>query len=440
MDKITVACIQQKMHVFQDLAEYRADLERFARVAQAKNARLVVFPELAGMMALPPLLGGGRANLLKRADLGRRRNASLWQKLSGNVAGTLARWAKADLRTLVAALLDTTPEVAWDAYTETFGGVAKQFGLTMVAPSAYLPDPADGVIRNLSAIFGPAGELLGTQAKVFLHREDEGLAEPGATWDIIPTEAGRIGLMLGGDVLYPEVGRLLAYQGAEILIAQGAAPDPILYNKLRAAMLARMQDNQLFGAVSFVVGINELGQHPADGSQRTAYVGKSAIFAPQELTPRYSGVLVEMGNHRSEGVLAAEWDFVALKSLWESSDTPVRRQLPQANQMLAQLYERLQSLPRSLEAAEAKGLLPESIAPGLASSAPADAHSLDELPILASVTARWPLDQADPLSPDDDLGPETILADVIGGSHETDDLPPPFRDEADETDEMDVIP
>ncbi len=437
MDKITVACIQQKMHLPQDLAEVRADLERFARVAQAKNARLVIFPELAGMMVVPPLLVGGKANLLKRAALGQRRSASLWQKLSGNLSGAMARWAKADLRTLVSGLLDTTPEAAWTAYTETFGGLAKQFGLTVVAPSAYLPDPADGMIRNLAGVFGPSGELLGSQAKVILHREDVGIAEPGATWDLISTEVGRIGLMLGGDVLYPEVGRLLAYQGAEILIAQGAAPDVILYNKLRSAMLARMQDNQLFGAISFVVGTNEFGQQPADGSERTAYVGKSAIFAPQELTPRYSGVLVEMGNHRSEGVLAAEWDFVALKALWESSDTPIRNQLPQASQALAQLYQRLQSLPRSMDE---MALLPAESNPLAALPGPAEeAHSLDELPVLASVTARWPLDMAHAAGDADDLGHETILADVIGGEDEADPVPS-LRDEADETDEMDVIP
>lgn len=436
MDKMIVACVQQKMHLPQDLAEVRADLDRFARVAQAKNARLVIFPELAGMMVVPPLLLGGKANLLKRAALGRRRSASLWQKVSGNMAGALARWIKADLRTQVAGLLDTTPEAAWTAYTETFGGVARQFGLTLVAPSAYLPDPADGVIRNLAGVFGPSGELLGAQAKVILHREDQGLAEPGATWDVIPTEVGRVGLMLGGDVLYPEVGRLLAYQGAEILIAQGAAPDVVLYNKLRAAMLARMQDNQLFGAISFVVGTNELGQLPADGSERTSYVGKSAIFAPQELTPRYSGVLVEMGNHRSEGVLAAEWDFVALKSLWESSDTPIRNQLPQASQALAQLYQRLQSLPRSMEE---MAMLTDETGSMAALPRPADdLHSLDELPVLASVSARWPLDKAHPDAEADDLGHETVLADVIGGDDEADPVPPP-RNEADETDEMDVI-
>ena len=149
--------------------------------------------------------------------------------------------------------------------------------------------------------------MLGTQSKVLLHPEDQDLAQAGAGWDVVPSDVGRLGIMIGSDVLYPEVGRLLAYQGAEVLICQGACPDPVLYNKVRSGMLARMQDNQLFGLVSFLVGANELSRR-----QRTPFLGKSAIFAPQELTPRYNGVLVEMGNQRSEGVLTAEWDFQAL--------------------------------------------------------------------------------------------------------------------------------
>ncbi len=110
-----------------------------------------------------------------------------------------------------------------------------------------------------------------------------------------------------------------------------------------------MQDNQLFGLVSFLVGPNELSRR-----QRTPFVGKSAIFAPQELTPRYNGVLVEMGNQRSEGVLTAEWDFQALRDLWESSDTPVRQQVPpmQVKQLMATLYARLQAADHSLLTAE----------------------------------------------------------------------------------------
>lgn len=432
MDNLVVASIQQRMRLPQTLEEYEADLDRFMRVAQSKNARLVLFAELAGVMAAPPLMADGRSNLLKRADQGRRRQANLWQKLSGSMAGTMAGWVKADFRASLAALLAVDPGGVWQAYVQVFGNLARRYGVHVVAPSAFLPDPADGIVRNMAGVFGPSGELLGQQAKVILHREDEDLAQPGTSWDVIPTEIGRIGLMLGSDVLYPEVGRLLAYQGAEMLIAQGAAPNMILYNKLRAAMLARMQDNQLFGAISFMVGRNELSR-----ADRDPYVGKSAIFAPQELTPRYSGVLVEMGNARSEGVLAANWDFVALRRLWEESDTPVRQQLPQASQLLARLYERLNQLPRPMN----YQALPEieqtpmefETAQGARFADLPPVRSLDDLPVINAVTARWPLngDSEDMVDLSGSLSDATLLTSL----HHI----PGQSNEGDETEEMDVI-
>jgi predicted amidohydrolase len=396
VEKLIVACVQQRLRLPQSREAYRDDLRRFLRIAANKRARLAIFPELAGTMVGVPLLDDAQSNLLKRADLARRRQATLWQKVTGTLAGSAARLLKADLRRTIAALLDGAGSQVWDAYLDLFGGLAREFDLTLVAPSAYLPDPRDGQIRNLAAVFGPQGELLGQHAKVMLHPQDQDMARPGSGWDVIQTEVGRLGLMLGSDVLFPEVGRLLAYQGAEFLVAQGACTNRVLYEKLRSGMLARMQDNQLFGAISFVVGHNEFGQ-----GRRQPFVGRSAILAPQELTPRYGGVLVEMTNHRSESVLSAEWDFPALRDLWDSSDTPVRQALPleQAGQILAQLYQRLQSLPNRPELME----LPapddsewESL-PTLPKPAPErvanqeSAHGLDELTVVATVSARWPL-------------------------------------------------
>ncbi|MCB0072310.1 MAG: hypothetical protein KDE20_12660, partial [Caldilineaceae bacterium] len=188
------------------------------------------------------------------------------------------------------------------------------------------------------------------------------------------------------------------------------------------------QDNQLFGLVSFLVGDNQLGT-----DKRAPYVGKSAIFAPQELTPRYSGVLVEMGNQRSEGVLTAEWDFAALRNLWETSDTPLRRQLPssQVNQLMASLYARVDNS--------------EHLQLGADMAIPDDVRTLDDLPVVASVTSRWPLpqymvdeDDLDAAEVDDDWldewAPNKGPADV-----EVDrDAHPVKFDE--ETDEMDALP
>ena len=75
MDRVIVCVVQQKMRLPADLADFEAEVRRFLRVAQAKGAQLIVFPELAGMMAAPPLLNGLRAGLLKQADRGRQNRA-----------------------------------------------------------------------------------------------------------------------------------------------------------------------------------------------------------------------------------------------------------------------------------------------------------------------------------------------------------------------------
>ena len=234
VERYTVACVQQRLRLPLTTDELRESLRRFMRAAENKRARLLVFPELAGMMIVPPLLVDFRSSLLKRADVGRRRSATLWQKMTGAISGSAAGILKANYQTGLAGLLDVSSGDLWESYSELFSGLAKEFGVTIVAPSMYLPDPFDGVIRNLAAVFGPDGALLGTQAKVMLTKEDEFYCRPGTTWDVIHTEVGALGLILGGDVLYPEVGRLLAFHGAEALICMGAAGDQATYNKLRA--------------------------------------------------------------------------------------------------------------------------------------------------------------------------------------------------------------
>lgn len=429
MDRLTVACVQQRMRLPVTLDEYRDGLRRFLRAAENKRAQLVIFPELAGVMLVPPLLGDFRSSLLLRADVGRRRSASPWQKLVGAVAGSAAGVLKANYQTGMAGLLDVAAGTLWDRYVEIFGGLSKEFGVTIVAPSAYLPDPFDGVIRNLVVVFGPDGAQVGTQAKVILSAADERFCQPGSNWEVIHTEAGALGIMIGSDVLFPEVGRLLAFQGAEALITLAAATSQAEYNKLRAGALARMQDNQLLAACAFLVG-----QDAFAGVHTATYLGKSAILAPQELTPRFNGVLVEMGNFSSEGVLTAEWDFTALRALWEKSDARLRHQFnaSQASQILATIYRQLQSTPRL----EDQGGAADNATPMEAqASTKKPLIALDDLPIIASITSRWP---PYPVTGGGDLPVEEAVAwSVVGAPQNASPGADPRYEE--ETDEMDAL-
>lgn len=394
MERLITASVQQRMRVFATLDDYESELQRFLRIAQHKQASLVIFPELGGSMLLPPMLRDLRTSLLKHAELGRRRRASLWQRYSGRSAEWLAALFATNFSSLIVACLEAEGEYLWQTYCDLFGKLAQQTNLTLVAPSAYLPDPADGVIRNITGVFGSEGTLLGHQAKVMLHDQDKAVAQAGTDWEVIHTDVGAIGILLGSDVLYPEIARLLAYKGAEILVGQGACPTTVLYQKLRAGILARMQDNQLFAAASYLVGRNDLS-----GRAKITYAGRSAIFAPQELTPRFNGVLVEMGSPSSEGVLSAEWNYVALRKLWEFSDTPLRKELPlkQVGRAIANLYARLEQAPDLLAENNNDNLSdPTQLAAnhGLRTMGK-PLLRLDELPVTGTITRRWPPNKLD---------------------------------------------
>jgi predicted amidohydrolase len=441
LDHYIVASVQQQMRLPQTLEELRELQRRFLRAAQAKNARLAIYPELGGLMIAAPLLADFRSRLLKHADQGRRVRATGWQRFTSRLAGSAAGLFKASFEDALHGLLDVDAVRLWQAYCDVYSGLAREFAMVLVAPSIYAPDPIDGVIRNVAAVFSTDGALLGTQAKVVLGQVDERFCRPGSTWTTIRTDVGALGIMVGSDVLYPEVGRALAFQGAEVLVAQGASLTPTLYNKLRAGTLARMQDNQLFAVSSYMVGVNQL--RPAAES---AFIGRSAIFAPQELTPRFNGVLVEMGNQGSEGVVTAEWDFVALKQLWETSETPLRRDLPlpQVNKLLAALYEQVRGMPRLTDGepvADAPALTESAGAVPAASSAP-PTISLDDLPVIASVTGRWPLHKIVV-----DRSPEQETVDEWkpppGTGHQAPSVVPlhpnSTTDFEEETDEMDAL-
>ena len=324
MSKAIIACAQQQMRLFDTSDSFRREISRFLNMARAKGAQLVVFPPLAGVMAASPRVQGFSINLLKQAAERQRARGSFWSRTRGAVAEGTASLLGANFRKAFAQLLVSDPTALGADYHDTFAEMARTYEMTIVAGSAYLPD-ASGVIRHRACVFGADGSLLGWHDKMILSPEDRSVAEPGDVWHVIGTPAGPVGLLFGEEALYPETGRILAYQGAELLIALGAVGDESLAAHVRYATIARAQDNRSFALTSFLVGRNYMA---AEEGSAIEFTGKSGIYAPLEMTPRYSGVLVEMGTADSEGLLTAELDRDKSRWLWEHGSSPVRRDIP----------------------------------------------------------------------------------------------------------------
>ena len=349
MDKPIAAVVQHKLIVTKSLEELVTYYHRFLRLAKAKDSKLVVLPEYSGLAVGIPVFPGWRNSLLKEAATPK---TGLLPRLKGMLAGSAANVVRADLQKSLQVTLEQAPESLYDVYVSVFSELARQYGITLVAGSLYAFDADSATLRHAAYVFGPDGELLGRQLQVIPDPKTLEQVVPGEGWQPIDTPVGKLGILFGYEALYPEPARVLAYQAADMLITIAATQRPATYHKIRQGTIARCQENQLYGLASFLIGPN-----PFANEEEPVFLGKSGVFAPLEFTPRFTGVMTELGSAQAEGVITAEWDFPALHELWRSSETPVRREMPlEQVGLLAEVYGRALSLDAAAPAPEKPAL------------------------------------------------------------------------------------
>ena len=346
MQKVTVACVQPRMIIPASREEFVAEARRFLRQTQAKGANITVFPELAGLMLAPPLISGFKLGFVKREDQGKRPGAGFMSRGMGRIAGTTAGALGGGFRGSLGRLLRKKGDVLRDLYLETFGGLASEFGTAIVGASLYLYDEETETVRNRAFVFDVDGAVLGYQDKLNLAPDEHELAAPGTDLPVFQTRFGRLGLLIGRDALYPELSRLLAVQGVDLIVGIAASPGAAQANMVRSALALRAEENQVFVAASFLLGPDYLGR---DKSQD--FYGQSALLAPISLTHTGDGVLVQAGTNRTEGLIAAELDAEELVALRQTSRFRPRQEMHLGNlgPVLAEMYQRGLTIDQAIE-------------------------------------------------------------------------------------------
>jgi predicted amidohydrolase len=114
-------------------------------------------------------------------------------------------------------------------YQTVFGGLAREFGVTLVAGSIVLPGPSvengqlktgNGALYNCSVVFGRDGLPLGQpQRQLFPVWYQRGYIRAGkdAPLNVVDTPAGRLGTLIGSDSWYPGNYKRLDESGAELI-------------------------------------------------------------------------------------------------------------------------------------------------------------------------------------------------------------------------------
>jgi hypothetical protein len=188
------------------------------------NAKtVVVLPEHIGTWLM---LGAEKNELYQAAHL---KDAMNWLSISNPLQFAKA-WISAtgDNRMDDAYLRMKAPAMARD-YQVLFGGLAKEFGVTLVAGSIALPNPSviqgqleigHGALYNASVVFAADGLPLGQpQRQLYPIYDERGFIEPGDEHvvNVVDTPAGRLGILVGSDSWYPDNYRKLNELGAQLI-------------------------------------------------------------------------------------------------------------------------------------------------------------------------------------------------------------------------------
>ncbi|TDF85605.1 nitrilase-related carbon-nitrogen hydrolase [Pseudomonas sp. H9] len=212
---------------YQNLQRLHRKLAAYLEQARAKgliNARtIVILPEHIGTW----LWARGEKNELYQVT--QRRDAWQWLEVSNPLRYGLAMLgAQGDDRRADAHLRMKAQQMATD-YQQLFGGLAKEFGVTLVAGSIVLPSPrvehgkltvGSGPLYNSSLVFAGDGSVLG-QPQLQQHPDgdvrrfiDSGTDQPP---HVVQTPAGRLGVLIGSDSWYPSNQQQLANQSAQLI-------------------------------------------------------------------------------------------------------------------------------------------------------------------------------------------------------------------------------
>ena len=204
--------------------------------------------------------------------------------------------------------------------TERFSDMARKNGVWLHAGS--ITEKYEKKARNLSMLFSPEGRCVASYCKLHMfdvtvedgpsYRESDEIL-PGETVCLADTDLGRLGLSICYDLRFPQLYRLMADNGAEVLIVSANFTDPTGAAHWEPLLRARAIEN-----TCYVLACGQCGQKPAFKAH-----GHSMVIDP------WGRILAEAGE--KEEILYADISSEVLKK--------TRKQIPCLQNQREDLYQ-----------------------------------------------------------------------------------------------------
>ncbi|MDG9694789.1 carbon-nitrogen hydrolase family protein [Streptomyces sp. Alain-F2R5] len=188
--------------------------------------------------------------------------------------------------------------------TEFLCEQAKQADAYLVA--GLLERGDDGKYYSTSVLCGPDGTMLGRYRRVHCHELEARYLTGGTEYPVFDVEFGRIGLMQGYDVNFPEVAREYCRRGVDVIVCSALVPEMFAY-VANMRLPVRAVDAECVVAFASGIGTNLFAGF--------GYMGRSQILAdPLFLeAERFDFVdgderMVDLGTEPGVGVVEVDLD------------------------------------------------------------------------------------------------------------------------------------
>ncbi|MCC2617287.1 bifunctional GNAT family N-acetyltransferase/carbon-nitrogen hydrolase family protein [Aestuariibacter halophilus] len=196
-------------------------------------------------------------------------------------------------------------------YTEQFREemtrLAIEYNANIITGS--MPLNEDGIIYNVSYLCHRSGKV-DEQRKVHItpHEKYDWVIQGGDKVSVFDTDAGKVGILICYDVEFPELSRLMAEQGLEILFVPFWTDTKNSYLRVRLCAQARAIENECY-----VVIAGSVGNLPKVDSLDVQY-SQSAVLTPSDYPFSHDAILSE-ATANTEMLLFSDLDMDKLKLL-----------------------------------------------------------------------------------------------------------------------------
>ncbi len=276
-DSYKLAAVQMEIRDRKYPHDLLNDMKKLILEASTKNADVIVFPDYMDLNLLPYYITGSDYNLTDSGFSLRQSILEIFKSRSFFVKELI--------------------------FTELIN-LARKYNIFICSggwldiknnrfkKSIALISPSDGIVLEGESthLFTWEYELNFIQGESLLFRKDV---------------LGSIGILVGGEIYFPEVSRILNLLGVKILLTSNISKYSYNDFKYRVGIWREVQQNQVFACESFLLG--NLGNDKLES--------RASVIGPCEITDDGSGIIAKASSSNKEGIIVAEVKISELEEI-----------------------------------------------------------------------------------------------------------------------------